>query len=158
MSLISQTLINQTLQAAQQHCQDKGLQFTNKRSEILELILQSDKPLSAYDIINIYQKQFAKVIASVSVYRILDFLIDAQLVHKLQSSNKYFVCAHIRCTHAHQLSQFLICDRCHQVREIDMQPMLTKMLKEAVSTVDFQLIDKAIELHGICFNCQQNEA
>ena len=56
-----------------------------------------------------------------SVYRILDFLIHEELVHKLETASLYIACAHIACDHQHETPQFLICDRCFTVKEIGIK-------------------------------------
>ena len=51
-----------------------------------------------------------------TVYRALDFLIDAGLVHRLDSLNAFIGCPDPERSHA---GQFLICRQCRTVAELD---------------------------------------
>ena len=144
----------QILQAAQKQCQQQGLRFTTKRSNVLQLMLNEKKPLSAYDIMADYKTQYNQNISAVSVYRMLDFLIHAQFVHKLVSSSQYIVCSHITCHHAHEIPQLLICDTCHQVEEIGIGKLLASELEVNIAATGFKLQRQQLELHGTCINCQ----
>jgi Fur family zinc uptake transcriptional regulator len=144
----------QVLQFAQQHCQQQGLRLTVKRSNVLQVMLDEAKPLSAYDIMAAYQVHFNQSISVVSIYRMLEFLIQARLVHKLLSSNQYLVCSHITCSHAHKVPMFLICDNCNQVEEVGIKKSLVSELKANIVSTNFKLQDQQLELHGICSGCR----
>lgn len=144
----------QTLQVVKQWCQQSDLTLTTKRSNVLQLMLVAEKALSAYDIVDNYVAQYQQKISAVSVYRMLDFLIKAGLVHKLSSSSQYIVCSHITCTHTHKMPMLLICNDCHQVEEIEIGNGLPPTLKKSLASTGFQLQDKQLELHGICLACQ----
>jgi len=147
--------IQHTLRVIKQQCQQQGLRFTTKRSEVMRVILEADTALSAYDIADAYYASYKKKISPVSVYRMLDFLIEAQSVHKLLTSNKYLACSHTTCEHAHETPLFLICDRCSQVEEIGIGGSLSSQLKNLMLSTNFKLQDKQLELHGACSDCQK---
>ena len=90
-----------------------------------------------------------------SVYRMLDFLMEKGLVHKLSSTNKFLACSHISCDHAHQTPQFLICDSCHSVNEIGLDRTLISALEKSIDAKHFQLNSPQLELHGLCEGCQE---
>ncbi len=144
----------QILQLVQQRCQQKNLRLTSKRSNVLQLMLDENKPLSAYDIMASYQIYFQESISVVSIYRMLNFLIQAQLIHKLLSSNKYLVCSHITCSHVHEIPQFLICNTCHQVEEVGIGKSLVSELEANIVSTGFKLQRQQLELYGICSDCQ----
>ena len=144
-----------TLQVAKQMSQQNGLKFTTKRSNVLQLMLEAKKALSAYDIVDDYSVQYQQKISAVSVYRMLDFLINAGLVHKLSSNSQYIVCSHITCSHAHETPMLLICNNCHQVDEVAIGNDLLPALKKSAAPSGFQLQNKQLEFHGICKACQE---
>ena len=146
--------IQQTLQIIKQQCQQQGLSFTTKRRNVMQLLLEADKSMSAYDIADTYQRNYRQKISAVSVYRMLDFLIKAQSVHKLLSSNKYMACSHITCQHVHEVPLLLICNTCSQVKEFGIGKSLPSKLKEIMVSTDFKLQDQQLELHGLCADCQ----
>jgi Fur family zinc uptake transcriptional regulator len=118
-----------SLQKAQSECNRTGLRLTDKRCKVLKMLLQATGPLSAYEIADQFKSTFAESLSAMSAYRMLDFLMQANLVHKLETSNQYLACSHINCEHKHELPQFLICDQCHTVKEIGLSKQLLKELK-----------------------------
>lgn len=146
-------LVNDLLLNAQQKCQEAGGRFTDKRRDILANLINTKQPLSAYDLAELYHKNSGQKIQPMSVYRILDFFIEMNLVHKLPTLNKYVVCSHIACKHTHQDQYFVVCKRCGDTQEISMNAKLTKELNESVASVGFQLIDAQFELFGLCEDC-----
>lgn len=151
--------IQQTLQVIKQQCQQQGLSFTTKRTNVMRVILEADKAMSAYGIADAYRAKYKQKISPVSIYRMLDFfLIEAQSVHKILSSNKYIACSHTTCQHAHEIPLFLICDACSQVKEIGIGESLPSQLKKLLVSENFKVQDKQLELHGACANCQKLSA
>ena len=55
-------------------CEEQNIKLTSKRKEILFSLLNSDKALSAYDLVKILENKSGSSIPAMSVYRILDFL------------------------------------------------------------------------------------
>ena len=148
--------IDSALQQAEQKCHASGGRLTHKRRFILELLLENSEPQSAYEISSLYQQKSGDKIPAMSVYRMLGFLMEQGLVHKLTSTNKFLACAHITCHHRHQTPQFLICDNCHSVNEIGIDSRLILELEKSINASHFQLNSPQLELHGLCKNCQTN--
>lgn len=146
--------VSKVLAHAKMQCAKSGSRFTPKRSDILKVLLKSSLPLSAYEISDIYNEQSASAMPVMSVYRILDFLQDEHLVHKLSSANKYVACSHIACEHSHQVSQFLICSSCEKVEEISVSKKLIENLTQQVEQAGFHLIDRQLELKCLCSDCR----
>ncbi|MEJ2043001.1 MAG: Fur family transcriptional regulator [Reinekea sp.] len=141
-----------------QHQADKasnkaGLKLTPKRRNVFSLLLASKTPLSAYELADQFKTEFGQSIPTMSIYRMLDFLTDNNLAHKLTSENKFISCAHSTCDHSHQIPQFLICESCHQVKEIGIQKEIFDALKESVEQADYCLQDAQIELKCLCASC-----
>jgi Fur family zinc uptake transcriptional regulator len=88
----------------------EGLRFTNQRREVLEALLTSHVPASAYDIIDRLAGH-GRQLAPISVYRALDFLVDNGFAHRIESKNAYVACDRgAECTP--EATLFLICDNC----------------------------------------------
>jgi Fur family zinc uptake transcriptional regulator len=149
------TSLQQALQQAETNCRASGSRLTEKRRHILQLLLESDTPLSAYELAARYQEQFHDNIPAMSVYRMLDFLVSETLAHKLNSTNKYIACSHIACDHAHEVPQFLICDNCHQVKEIGISKAIIDALDKSVKQAGYVLTQPQIELHCLCAACSR---
>ena len=109
---------------------------------------------AAYELAAQYQAAFGESIPTMSVYRMLDFLVQVKLAHKLDTTNQYLACAHIACDHQHEVPQFLICDQCRSVDEIGVGKALVEQLKQSVERTGFQLKRRQLELHGVCASCR----
>ncbi|VUD62566.1 Zinc uptake regulation protein [Thalassocella blandensis] len=138
---------------AQDMCAHSGGRLTEKRSRILELLLLSKTPLSAYEVAEAYNKTAETSMPPMSAYRILDFLESEQLVHKLSSTNKYVACSHIACDHAHEIPQFLICGSCQKVKEIAISKRIVDELDEQVANAGYKLTNSQLELQCLCETC-----
>lgn len=145
--------VNKALIKAEQSCRDSGLRLTSKRKAILQLLLASDIPLSAYEVTDLFNKKNRQNMPAMSVYRILDFLVCENLAHKLSSTNKYLACGHIACNHSHQVPHFLICIQCHQVKEINIQDGIVDAIKDSVAATGYQFVSSKLELECLCKTC-----
>ena len=157
-NIISAEGINLSLQKAQHECNQAGLRLTDKRYKVLKILLQAEEPLSAYDIADHFNQEFAGSLSAMSAYRMLDFLMQVNLIHKLETSGQYLACSHISCEHKHELPQFLICDQCHNVEEIGLSQPLIKELKDSISNTGFILSRQQLELHGLCKDCLDKQS
>ena len=138
---------------AEQHCRDHGARLTEKRKQILTGLIESNKALSAYELMDFCKQRFNTSMPAMSVYRILDFLEDQHLVHKLNLANKYVACIHIGCDHAHAVPQFLICRNCSKVKEISINQTTISALSETVKSVGYNLSSPQVELNCLCESC-----
>lgn len=155
---MNQRQLQKVLSKAEAQCIETGGRLTEKRKRILEVLLQSKVPLSAYEVADVYNSSSEASMPAMSVYRILDFLESSQLVHKLDSANKYIACSHIACDHAHQVPQFLMCRKCHAVKEIAIAKSLIEELGEQVSAAGYHLLHPQLELQCVCEKCRKGGA
>ena len=121
-----------------------------KRKQVLNCLLESDKALSAYELADYCREKFSSQLPAMSVYRILDFLEKAGLVHRLESAQKYVACSHIAENQEHELSQFLICQSCYHVEEISIGKSFMSTLKQSAENVGFKLTKQELELNSLC--------
>lgn len=150
---MSQSHLQSALHRAHERCQEDGTRLTSKRSQLLEILLASNEPLSAYDILDRFNLRADKPMQPTSAYRMLDFLCNQQLIHKLASENKYVACSHITCCAKHPLPQFLICQVCRMVKEIAIAPNIIETLRKQVTNAGYRLTDSPLELDCICDGC-----
>ena len=152
---MKKTSIKSVINKAESTCKQSGSRLTSKRQQILEQLLRAKKPLSAYNLADMYKERFGKSIPPMSVYRILDFLVQEKLAHKLTSTNQYLACSHIACDHQHEIPQFLICDSCNRVTEIGIKKNIIKALENSVNDTGFLMASPQLELHGQCKLCRK---
>lgn len=141
--------IEQALETAEAVCTEQGQRLTKVRRRALELIWQSHRPLGAYQLLaKLAEEGFNS--APPTVYRALDFLISAGLIHKVESMNAYLGCAHADKAHK---GYFLICDECQNVMEFDYQDIHKTLIAKAAEQ-GFELRSDTIELTGLCADCR----
>jgi Fur family zinc uptake transcriptional regulator len=139
-------------------CARSGGRLTEKRKHVLERLLESNTPLSAYEIADAYNKVSEKSMPTMSVYRILEFLEAESLVHKLSSANKYVACSHILGGCSHEITQFLICGKCQSTKEIAVSKGIIDELGKLVDKVGYTLTNSQLELQCLCNNCSASTA
>lgn len=139
------------LTQAEDICRKRGQKLTPIRRNVLQALLTSHRPLGAYDVIEELAKHVARP-APITVYRALDFLIEQGLVHRIESRNAFFACAH---NHEDTATvAFLICERCNSVGEIAAGTM-AQTLAEQARTSGFAPRLTTIEMTGVCAHCAQ---
>lgn len=148
--------IIENIKQAEHNCKAHGVRLTSKRKQVLSGLLQADKALSAYELVDQCKDESGKTMPAMSVYRILDFLEEEHLVHKLDSNNKYVACSHITCSHGHEVTQFLICEKCQRVDEINIEQSMIEQLQSNVESAGFHLISPQLEMKCICENCNHD--
>jgi Fur family zinc uptake transcriptional regulator len=133
---------------AKDYCEQKGVRFTPLRARVYEILLHEDSSIGAYDLLDKLRavEDNAK---PPTVYRALDFFLDLGLVHKVESNNTFKACHHFGSSHP---VQFLICDTCGDVQEIQSQGVKDTLEAQA-KTHSFEIVTQTIEAHGMCKNC-----
>jgi Fur family transcriptional regulator, zinc uptake regulator len=140
------------LRRAQLRCLEKGIKWTALRERVFLQVATSHKPVSAYDVIESLGKE-GKRLAPVSVYRILDVLQAAGLVHRLESRNSFFACMTGH-ESARQTIAFL-CDGCGCVTEVD-GPDAYRAVGEAAAAARFFPRTIIMEVSGTCAECRES--
>ena len=153
MSKLTSSAVESALSSAEDICRARGSRLTTKRRQVLAGLLDSDKALSAYELTDYCREQLGYQLPAMSVYRILDFLENEDLVHRLNLAKKYVACSHITCKHAHQVPQFLICKRCSKVNEIGIDAELVQSLKNHIDEAGYSLASQQLEFDCLCADC-----
>lgn len=144
---------------AEQLCEREGLRLTRLRQDVLKEVASSHKAIGAYQILDNFALH-GKKLAPISVYRSLDFLQGAGLIHRLESINAYFACQRNftetdKCCQA-QTVVFLVCDECGTIGELDGAE-LEPVIASYVSQNNFVGIESQLEIKGLCPLCQTPE-
>ena len=155
---MSPSKVQAAIKNAENSCKARGANLTNKRKQVLSALLQSDKARSAYELVDYCKDKFGEALPPMSVYRILDFLQEEHLVHKLKLANKYIACSHITCDHDHGVVQFLICNSCQIVKEITINKSTINTLQRDVENAGFQLASSQLEINCLCRSCKNKAA
>ena len=128
-------------------------------SNILEALAASSRPLSAYDLLDRLRPK--GISAPLTIYRALDKLIAAGKVHRIESLNAFVACKdsdHSGHIHTHDTSVgFAICDQCGSVDEF-IDPHLHDRINADLSSRAFVPRASAIEVHGLCADCNSEKS
>ncbi len=136
---------------AEEHCAARAQRLTPIRRQVLEALLESHKPLGAYEIIDRLTEKNGRT-APITAYRALDFLRDNGLVHRIESRNAF-----VACVHNHGGGDpvvFLICERCGAVGEAP-GGTVAQAIKASSHAAGFAPKSQLIEIVGICSHCRE---
>lgn len=130
----------------------KSVKLSNRQRQVLAALTDAGRPQSAYTLLDTLRGEGFRV--PLQVYRALRALIDAGLVHKLESINAFVACAH---HHPHQsgVAAFTICDGCGQADEFADDVIETRLSAVAASRA-FALAHTIIEMRGLCARCSSS--
>lgn len=140
--------VKEALQAGRAHCENIGANLTPLRAQILELVWSRHGPIGAYEILELL-KEGGRRAAPNTVYRALEFLQEAGLVHRLDTLNAFIGCANPEQPHT---AQFLICTECGLAAEVS-DPAVKKALSAQAKKLGFQMSDQTVEISGLCGRC-----
>tara|TARA_B100001027_G_scaffold80787_1_gene55349 strand:- start:2940 stop:3371 length:432 start_codon:yes stop_codon:yes gene_type:complete len=136
------------IQHVENICNLKKLNFTSSRRKVLEILINADNALTAYEILDILKESLPKTKPAI-IYRALDFLCENGFVHRIEISNSYMACKN--CEHAH-VAKFLICESCKKIIELESDSISNDLEKEAKS-MGFQIQAEIFEAKGLCKEC-----
>jgi len=118
------------------------------RGKILELLVATAQPVSAYWLIEELRTQGTSVVPP-TVYRALNFLKRSGLAHRVESLNAFVACA--RPGHDHQ-EQFLICSDCGFAEELS-DTAISDLLNVKATAQGFHPDQQIVEIAGTCRTC-----
>lgn len=144
-----QACISDALARAQQVCNRRGARLTPLRKTVLELVWQNHKPLGAYVLMSMLERENTRKVAPPTVYRALDFLLENGLIHRVHRLNAYIGCPDPEQPHAGNL---LICRQCGEALEVESQP-LADALRQVAEQYTFASEDHTLEIIGVCNRC-----
>ncbi|WP_322060747.1 Fur family transcriptional regulator [Paraburkholderia sp. J63] len=144
--------LESALAMAEAYCRERGEKLTPIRRKVLELLLTSGRATKAYSLLD-EMRQIHPGSAPPTVYRALDFLLAAGLVHRIESINAFAVCHDLtQCQHG----ILVVCQQCGNVTELH-EPKLRQALVAQIEAAGYRLSGDGIELKGVCAQCQATE-
>lgn len=141
--------VSRVMRAAEKVCTERELQLTPIRRRVLELITKRHAPIGAYDILGALKKGEGAQ-APPTVYRALEFLLDAGLIHRIDTLNAFVACETPDTLHA---GQFLVCRSCNKVIELD-DPAISRLLVQKAKAAGFTADPQDVEIKGLCASCR----
>jgi Fur family zinc uptake transcriptional regulator len=142
------------LSAAEQVCATRGLKLTPLRRRVLELVWAGHGPVGAYDLLQALAEGDARAVQPPTVYRALDFLREAGLVHRIDTLNAFIGCDRPDASQgAPHGGQVLVCRSCQSVVEVD-DPVMARALAERAAALGFLPDAGPLEIKGLCPACR----
>jgi len=128
--------------------QAQGYKATKPRKLVLEVLEDTEKPLSPYDIQSILHAK-GKYLNHVTIYRILDLLCSLNLAHKMLSSGGFVKCSLDAVEGCHR---FMVCQQCGNIQEFADEG-LCQGENEFARNLGFHTEYHLSEFSGLCSQC-----
>ena len=119
------------------------------RRRILELLWEGNRPMGAYELIEVFTQDVSRRVAPQTVYRALEFLTSQGLVARIESRNAYVPLTH---PERDQDCLFFICNTCGTTEELEDR-RLENLILETASQIGFRASRRVIEVEGTCTAC-----
>jgi Fur family zinc uptake transcriptional regulator len=130
---------------------EKNIRFTDLRRKVFEEIASTHASVGAYEVLDRLAKKGTRL-APISVYRALDALLEAGVVHRLESKNAYFACRRMDKPRTGRPPIFLSCEKCGAVQEVDGDEIF-HAIDSAAGGAHFETRVRFVEVSGTCQEC-----
>ena len=130
--------------------QARGYKATKPRSLVLEVLEETGKPLSPYDIQEIL-RQRGKYLNHVTIYRTLDLFCRLNLAHKMLSTGGFVKCSLDAIEGCHR---FMVCQHCGAIQEF-ADKTLCQGENEFARNFGFHTEYHLSEFNGLCSRCYE---
>lgn len=130
---------------------ERNIRFTELRRKVFEEIALTTASVGAYEVLDRLAKKGTRL-APISVYRALDALLEAGVVHRLESKNAYFACRRLHQPRTGRRPMFLSCETCGTVFETDGEDIF-QSIDVAARNAKFEPRVKFVEVTGTCQDC-----
>jgi Fur family zinc uptake transcriptional regulator len=141
------------LDRAQRAFEQQGLKLTDLRRRVFEEIAGSHHAIGAYDVLNRLANKGNRL-APISVYRAIDALLNAGVIHRLESKNAFFACHSVHAAERDQL--ILACEQCGRVAEVAGGPVFEE-ISAAAKKAHFSPGRIVAEVTGLCSDCASSK-
>jgi Fur family zinc uptake transcriptional regulator len=139
---------------ARQSFAAQRLKLTELRMRVFEEIAGSHHAVGAYDVLERLADKGCRL-APISVYRAIDALLGAGVIHRLESRNAFFAC---HAAHAAGRGQLVLaCERCGRVGEVPAAAAF-EAIEAASREASFVPAHIVAEVAGRCRDCREAPA
>ena len=146
----------QAMEKATEAFDSKKLRFTELRQKVFAEIAATNTHVGAYAILDQLAAKGTRL-APISVYRAIEALMEAGVIHRLESKNAFFACRRLH--HDFEKGKrpiVLACEKCGAVAEVESEGIFETIDKVA-RAANFNPRVKFVEVSGTCPRCVQKE-
>jgi Fur family zinc uptake transcriptional regulator len=137
----------EAMERAQTAFKNKGLKLTPLRQAVFQEIAGSHRAVGAYEVLDKLAARGDRL-APISVYRAIEALVAAGIVHRFESRNAFFAC-----NGAHEMRCLVLaCETCARVAEVDAGSVFAAIDATARSAA-FSAKGAVVEVWGQCAPC-----
>lgn len=128
------------------------LRVTRPRKRLIQCLIEHNKPLSAREVMKDLAGEDS--MDQVTIYRILETLLEIGLIHQVFPSGGYLLCDHIKCDHG--IHVMLHCKQCDSHNEIEIPKEVFAPLEWYLQqSHGFNPLHHLFQMDGHCQSCQQ---
>jgi Fur family transcriptional regulator, zinc uptake regulator len=149
------TCVEALLTRAEAAFLDNGKKLTTLRMQVLAEIAASHDAVGAYAVLDRLAQKSGGRLAPISVYRAIDALLDAGLIHRLESKNAFYACHAVHVARERHIA--LVCEACDRVVEVPAQGLYA-LIEDASRSSGFILGAAVAEGMGHCAQCAARRA
>ncbi|MHB1948039.1 MAG: Fur family transcriptional regulator [Gammaproteobacteria bacterium] len=127
------------------------IKLTPLRQDVLTILRANKKPMGAYDILNKLKRKRPNA-EPPTVYRVLDRLVEAKVIHRIEAQNAYVTCSHSADDASQHKAILFLCKSCaksYEYEEVNIFNSISQFADKHALEVD----DALIELKGLCQTC-----
>jgi Fur family zinc uptake transcriptional regulator len=146
--------LEQTMRRADATFEAKSMRLTPLRRRVLEEIANSHHAVGAYEVLDKLARKTGTRPAPISVYRAIDALLQAGVVHRLESRNAFFACHVLHAADRRQI--VLVCEHCSVVAEVPARSVFDG-IAGAARAAGFTPSRSVVEVAGACARCAAGE-
>lgn len=132
-------------------CENQNIKLTQLRKDIISILYSKNKPMGAYDILEKLKKKRTSA-EPPTVYRVLNYLVEKKIIHRIESQSTYVCCSHLTKDLSHHQAILLFCKLCQQCYEYENEDVFNSITKFAKQN-NLKIDDSLIEINGICQTC-----
>lgn len=130
----------------------KGVRITQTRRAVIGIILASEKPLTAGNIIRYPELKELRT-NKTTVYRELTFLENEGVIRKVRLADNEIRYEYSLTQHHHHT----FCVRCKEIGDVRLNPEICKKAEISSRKAGFELLGHSIEMFGICAKCKNKK-
>ncbi|EKD72371.1 MAG: Zinc uptake regulation protein ZUR [uncultured bacterium] len=131
---------------------DSDLTITPLRKDVLDIFLSSQKPLSAYEVLDKLKKKRFNA-KPPTVYRVIDYFVEKNIIHRIETGSKYVCCAQLSNFKSNYHGILFLCKKCKHSFEF-MDEEFLHFLKKFSKKQHLSINETLIEIKGVCQNCR----